>query len=104
MESANAGPFMCAGQTVFIPMLRNGFKPGERVGVIGIGGLGHLAIQFAKAFGCEVVVFSSTDGKRKEAIRFGATEFWNTKKFKVGEVKKLDHLIVTTSAQPNWEL
>ncbi|CAG8984171.1 hypothetical protein HYALB_00008173 [Hymenoscyphus albidus] len=104
IESADAGPFMCACQTVFVPMLRNGFKKDDRVGIIGIGGLGHLAIQFANAFGCEVVVFSSSDNKKEEAMRFGAKEFWNTKNLKAEDVKKLHHLVATTSAQPNWEL
>ena len=95
---------MCAGQTVFVPLLRNNVKKGDRVGVIGIGGLGHLAIQFASAWECEVVVFSSTDGKREEALEFGAKEFWNTKTMDGEKIDKLDHLVVTTSKIPDWSL
>ena len=96
---------MCAGQTVFVPLFRNNLKPTDRVGVVGIGGLGHLAIQFAAAWGCEVVVFSGSDSKQQEALGFGAKEFYNTKKLTAASLpKKLDHLIVTTSAQPDWDL
>ncbi|KAG9234567.1 chaperonin 10-like protein [Amylocarpus encephaloides] len=104
IASADAGPFMCAGQTVFVPMLRNNFKAGERVGVIGIGGLGHLAIQFAAALGCEVVVLSSSSNKKQEAMDFGAKEFYNTNEMVAGDVKKIDHLMVTSSALPDWRV
>ncbi|KAH8687254.1 chaperonin 10-like protein [Tricladium varicosporioides] len=102
--SEHAGPFMCAGQTVFMPFYRNKIKPSSRVGIVGIGGLGHLAIQFSAAWGCETVVFSTSDNKRQEALGFGATEFYNTKTMKASEVKKLDHLIVTSSIPPDWKL
>jgi D-arabinose 1-dehydrogenase-like Zn-dependent alcohol dehydrogenase len=105
ISSADAGPFMCAGQTVFIPLLRNGISPTSRVGIVGIGGLGHLAIQFAAAWGCEVVVFSSSDNKKQEALDFGATEFYNTRNLRAADFpKKLDHLLVTTSVKPDWDL
>lgn len=54
-------------------------KAYERVGIIGIGGLGHLAIQFAAKMGCDVAVFSSTEDKREEALKLGASEFYATK-------------------------
>jgi D-arabinose 1-dehydrogenase-like Zn-dependent alcohol dehydrogenase len=104
ISSVHAGPFMCAGQTVFIPFLRQGIKPSDRVGIVGIGGLGHLAIQFAAAWGCTVVVFSSSDSKKQEAMDFGATEFYNTTNLKAADVKKVNHLMVTTSAVPDWKL
>lgn len=105
LSSVDAGPFMCAGQTVFVPMLRNGIKPGQRVGIVGIGGLGHLAIQFAAAWDCKVAAFSSSDSKKEEAIGFGATEFYNTKVLKATDLpSKLDHLIVATSIKPDWDL
>lgn len=105
ITSDHAGPFMCAGQTVFIPFVRQGIKPSDCVGIVGIGGLGHLAIQFAAAWGCTVVVFSSSDNKKQEAIGFGATEFYNTTNLKAVDVlKKIDHLLVTTSAVPDWQL
>jgi D-arabinose 1-dehydrogenase-like Zn-dependent alcohol dehydrogenase len=95
---------MCAGQTVFVPLWRNKVKKGDRVGVIGIGGLGHLAIQFAAAWGCEVIVFSSSDSKKEEALGFGAKEFWNTNTMTGDGVGKLNHLIVTTSRIPDWSM
>ncbi|KAK4066291.1 uncharacterized protein Triagg1_8123 [Trichoderma aggressivum f. europaeum] len=105
IPSVNAGPFMCAGQTVFVPFLRQGIKPSDCVGIVGIGGLGHLAIQFAAAWGCTVVVFSSSDNKKQEALDFGATEFYNTSGLKAADVpKKINHLLVTTSAVPDWKL
>jgi D-arabinose 1-dehydrogenase-like Zn-dependent alcohol dehydrogenase len=73
------------------------------VGIVGIGGLGHLAIQFAAKMGCDVVVFSSTEDKRAEALQLGASEFYATKgvaDFKeLSVAKPIDRLIITTSAQ-----
>jgi len=82
-----------------------GARPTDRVGVIGVGGLGHLAIQFASKMGCEVVVFSGTDSKKEEAMKLGATEFYATKG--ITELKlsqPIDRLLVTTSQQPDWTL
>lgn len=105
LASEHAGPFMCAGQTVFVPLLRHGIKSGDTVGVVGIGGLGHLAIQFAAAFGCKVIAFSNSDSKKQEAFDFGAAEFYTASKLSsVDNLDKLDHLVVTTSVQPDWDL
>ncbi len=75
LQSENAAPLLCGGVTVFSPLKHFGVKPTMRVGVIGIGGLGHLALQFAKAFGCEVVAFSHSAAKEAEARSFGADYF-----------------------------
>lgn len=87
-----AGPLMCAGLTVFSPLYRalKGDGSGKLVGIIGIGGLGHLAIQFAKALGAEVVAFSRSSRKKEELFKLGADDFiatgedpeWNKKYFK----------------------
>ena len=99
-----AAPLMCGGATVFHALQSFGTKPTDRVGVIGIGGLGHLAIQFAAKMGCEVVVFSSSESKREEAMRLGATEFFAIKIAKTLPLSRpIDQLLVTTSVQPNWE-
>lgn len=74
LSSENAAPLLCAGVTVYAP-LRRFADSSARVGVIGIGGLGHLALQFASAFGCEVAAFSTTPDKEVEARAFGATRF-----------------------------
>lgn len=76
-------------------------KPGQRVGIIGIGGLGHLAIQFASKLGSEVVVFSSPPAKEKEAREFGASEF-----YLIAEpeeiTKPVDVLILAGTVYPDW--
>lgn len=69
------GPLMCAGQTVFAPFMEHNIRPGQRVGVVGIGGLGHLALQFSKAMGCITTAFSRNDSKKAEAEGFGAAHF-----------------------------
>lgn len=97
-----AAPLMCGGATVFNALHAFGTEPTDRVGVIGIGGLGHLAIQFAAKMGCEVVVFSSTDSKKEEAMKLGATEFVATKGVKELKTRPIDRLLVTASFQPDW--
>jgi D-arabinose 1-dehydrogenase-like Zn-dependent alcohol dehydrogenase len=97
-----AAPLMCGGATVFNALHAFGTEPTDRVGVIGIGGLGHLAIQFAAKMGCEVVVFSSTDNKKEEAMKLGATEFVATKGVKELKTRPINRLLVTASFQPDW--
>jgi D-arabinose 1-dehydrogenase-like Zn-dependent alcohol dehydrogenase len=101
-----AGPLMCAGQTVWLPLARTDIRPWHTVGIVGIGGLGHLAIQFANKMGCEVVVFSGSDNKRDEAMKLGASKFYTAADLKEGKVPKniVHHLLVTTSELPNWSL
>ncbi|KAF5023625.1 hypothetical protein F66182_4327 [Fusarium sp. NRRL 66182] len=74
-DSADAAPMMCAGSTVWTVLTRYGLRSDDRVGVMGIGGLGHLAIKIAAAMGTHVVVFSSSESKRQEAMDYGASEF-----------------------------
>ncbi len=71
LSSAGAAPLLCGGVTVFSP-LRRLVKPGDRVGVIGIGGLGHLALRFARAMGCRVTAFTHSPDKADEARQLGA--------------------------------
>jgi D-arabinose 1-dehydrogenase-like Zn-dependent alcohol dehydrogenase len=105
LSPGNAAPLMCGGATVFGAIYNHGVKPTHTVGVVGIGGLGHLAIQFLAAMGCRVVVFSSTEDKREEALRLGATDFYPTKGVETLKVEHpLDYLLVTTSYLPNWSL
>lgn len=104
IKPENAAPLMCGGATVFNVLQSFNAKPTSRIGIIGIGGLGHLAIQFAAKMGCHVTVFSSTDSKKDEAMRLGATEFVATKgKDKLEVQSPIDHLMVTTSFQPDWK-
>jgi uncharacterized zinc-type alcohol dehydrogenase-like protein len=75
LDSAAGAPLMCAGITVYAPLERFGAGPGKRVGVVGLGGLGHLAVRFAKAMGAEVTVFSHSQSKRDDALQLGADHF-----------------------------
>lgn len=68
-------PLLCAGITTYSPLRQWGVGKGHKLGVVGLGGLGHMAVKFGKAFGAEVTVFSRTDQKRAEAERLGATSF-----------------------------
>lgn len=74
IPSEQAAPLLCAGATVFSPMVRRGVRPTDRVAVVGIGGLGHLAVQFFAAWGCDVTAISSTRAKEGDARRFGANQ------------------------------
>ncbi|TMW69520.1 hypothetical protein Poli38472_001676 [Pythium oligandrum] len=100
IPSAAAAPLLCAGITVFTP-LREHVKPGQRVGVVGIGGLGHLAIQFARALGAEPVAFSRSTAKEAEARKFGAVDFVDvTNPEAVAKAQRsVDVLIVTADAK-----
>lgn len=103
MASDVAAPLMCAGITVWAPLARFGLKATDVVGVVGIGGLGHLALQFASKLGCEVVALSGTEDKKEEAMRLGANHFVATKDMEELNVpRKINHLLVTTSTMPSW--
>ena len=104
LNAANTGPLLCGGTTVFAPLHVFGIKPTDRVGVVGIGGLGHMALKFAHAWGCEVTAFTSTDGKANEAKSFGAHHVVNSRK--EGDLRKvagsLDLLLVTVNVPLDW--
>lgn len=82
---AEAGPLMCAGLTVFNGMRQAAFRPGQKVAVIGLGGLGHLGVLYAKAMGGRVAVISNSPDKQTEAQELGAEYFVNTKAKKAGD-------------------
>uniref|UniRef100_K3WRP3 Alcohol dehydrogenase-like C-terminal domain-containing protein n=1 Tax=Globisporangium ultimum (strain ATCC 200006 / CBS 805.95 / DAOM BR144) TaxID=431595 RepID=K3WRP3_GLOUD len=77
IPSDAAAPLLCAGATVFSPLKKHNVKPGDRVGVIGIGGLGHIAIQFIRALGATPIAFSRSASKEQEIRGLGAEEFYN---------------------------
>ena len=79
LDLAKAGPLLCGGVTVFAPLLIHNVPPTARVGIIGIGGLGHMALQFANKWGCEVHAFTTSDSKEAEARKLGAHYVHNTK-------------------------
>jgi len=72
IDAASAGPLFCGGVTVYNPLVQFGIEPNARVGVVGIGGLGHMALQFLNAWGCEVTAFTSSGSKRQEALDLGS--------------------------------
>jgi uncharacterized zinc-type alcohol dehydrogenase-like protein len=74
LEPAGAAPLLCAGITTYSPIRRWGAIEGKKVGVVGLGGLGHMGVKFARAFGARVVVFTTSPGKTEDALRVGAHE------------------------------
>lgn len=105
IDPAKAGPLFCGGITVFNPIIQCGVRPTDRVGVVGIGGLGHLALQFLNKWGCEVVAFTSTEAKRAEALGLGAHQTVSSRD--TAELKKLagslDFILVTVNASLDWD-
>jgi len=79
VDLETAGPLFCGGITVFNPLVQFDVKPTDKVAVIGIGGLGHMALLFLNAWGCEVTAFTSSDAKKKEALLMGAHHTLNSR-------------------------
>lgn len=99
VDAVTAGPLFCGGATVFNPLVQYEVSPMDRVGVIGIGGLGHLALQFARAWGCDVTAFTTSDDKAEQARELGAHHVANTRD--EGALKKLAgsfDLVLNTAA------
>ncbi len=97
-------PLLCAGITTYSPLKRFGTKKGSKVGVIGLGGLGHMAIKLAKAMGAEVTVFSTSPGKQHDAKKLGGKNFVMTKDAKnfAAFAGKLDLIIDTVSVAHDY--
>jgi uncharacterized zinc-type alcohol dehydrogenase-like protein len=106
LVSEHAAPLLCGGITVYNPLRSHGINPSSRVGVIGIGGLGHIAIQFARVFGAEVTAFSTSAAKEDEARALGAHSFVNTRETR--SLKKvsgsLDFILSTVNADQDWSI
>ncbi|PSK60395.1 NADP-dependent alcohol dehydrogenase 7 [Elsinoe australis] len=106
IPSEIAAPMLCAGLTVYSPLVRLGAGPGKKVGIVGIGGLGHFALLWAKALGCEVYAISHSPSKKDDALKMGAKEFivtgekgWNEPyKF------KFDFIINTADAMHKFDM
>ena len=103
LASENAAPLLCGGVTVYSP-LRRWVKPAMRVGVVGIGGLGHMGLQFARAMGCEVTAISSSPDKEPEARGFGAHRFLATREPKAlaAAAGTLDFILSTVYVNQDW--
>lgn len=104
LDPAAAAPLLCAGITTFSPLRQFGCKPGDRVGVVGLGGLGHMAVKLAVSMSAEVTVFSSSAGKADDARRLGATHFVETRAPDALQRRagSLDLLIDTVSAPHDY--
>jgi len=105
VESVDCGPLFCGGLTVFAPLVENNVQPIDHVAVVGIGGLGHMALQFARAWGCHVTAFSTSPDKEEEARRMGAHTFLNSRDEAAlaKAANQFDMIIVTVNASLNWD-
>ena len=104
LASQNAAPLLCGGITVYSPMRSHNVNPSSRVGIVGIGGLGHMALQFARVFGAEVTAFSSSASKEEEARALGAHHFVNTRESKAmrAVAGTFDFILTTINANQDW--
>ena len=104
LDDTRSGPLFCGGITVFNPIVQCGVKPTDRVGVVGIGGLGHLAIQFLSKWGCEVTAFTSSAAKDAEARALGARHtVVSTSDEALAKLKnQFDFIMVTVNVGLNW--
>jgi len=105
MEAATAGPLFCGGITVFAPLLAYGVKPTDRVAVIGLGGLGHLAVQFLHKWGCHVTVFTSSASKAEDAFKLGASRVRDSRDpGATGKrAERFDFVLSTVNAALDWQ-
>ena len=104
LSSERAAPLLCGGVTVYSPLRHYGILPSMRVGIIGVGGVGHLGIQFAHAFGCEVTAFSTSPDKEPEARELGADRFIciRDNNAMASANDSLDFILSTVDADLNW--
>jgi alcohol dehydrogenase (NADP+) len=105
LDPAAAAPLLCAGITTYSPLRQYDCKPGDRVGVVGLGGLGHMAVKLAVSMGAGVTVLSTSESKAADARRLGATDFAVTRGGDAFDrlASKLDLLIDTVSAPHEYD-
>jgi alcohol/geraniol dehydrogenase (NADP+) len=105
LDLATAGPLLCGGITVFNPLIQNDVSPTSRIGVIGIGGLGHMALQFANKWGCDVTAFTSSANKAEEARKMGAHHVVNSRSAEelAAIAGSLDFILSTVDATLDWD-
>jgi uncharacterized zinc-type alcohol dehydrogenase-like protein len=105
MDLETAGPLLCGGITVFNPLVQFDVKPTDKVAVIGIGGLGHMALQFLNAWGCEVTAFTSSQAKRQESLELGAHKTLNSCDHAEIEAAEgsFDFIISTVNVKLDWK-
>lgn len=101
LDPAATAPLLCAGITLYSPLKEWGAGPGKKVGIVGLGGLGHMGVKFAKALGAHVTVFSHSESKRADAMAMGADDFIVTSDGAVFDThKKQFGLIINTVSAP----
>lgn len=98
IPSASAAPLLCAGITTYSPLVRNGVGPGKRVGVVGLGGLGHLGLQWAKNLGAEAWAISRSHSKEADAKKMGADGFLATEDVNWNEAHKMMFDVILNTA------
>ena len=105
LDVASAGPLLCGGITVFKPLLMSNITATSRVGVIGIGGLGHIAIKILHAMGAEVVAFSSTPDKKQSILDMGADEVVNSRDPEAlkKQAGRFDLILSTVAVDLDWK-
>src|SRR5204862_4462533 len=101
----HAAPLMGAGATVFSALYNFDVRPTDKIAIVGLGGVGHLAVQFARAWGCEVTVLSTSTAKRDDAFKLGASKFAATKGPWTEKMKgTIDVLLMVASIKPDkWD-
>lgn len=106
LDPKDAGPLFCAGITVFNPFAQYNIKPTDRVAVLGIGGLGHLALQVAKAWGCHVTAMTSSDDKTEEAMALGAHAVINSRSPEAlaAAARSFDVILSTVDVALDWNV
>ena len=106
LDIKSAGPLFCGGITVFNPLLQFNVKPTDKVGVIGIGGLGHMALMFLNAWGCKVTAFTSNEAKKMEAIEMGAHQAVNSRNPEELEAVagQFDLILSTVNVRLDWNI
>lgn len=104
IDKESAGPLFCGGITVFNPLVQFDIKPTDKVAVIGIGGLGHMAVQFLNAWGCEVTAFTSSEKKKTEALKLGADKTLDSRNQTeiAAAAGSFDFIISTVNVKLDW--
>lgn len=104
VDARKAGPLFCGGITVFNPLMQFNVSPTDSIGVIGIGGLGHMALQFGRAWGCRVTAFTSSGTKQEEAMKLGAHDTINSRDPEAlkANAGRFDLLLSTVNVKLDW--
>eukprot|EP01134_Creolimax_fragrantissima_P007876 CFRG7876T1 len=106
LDDSAVAPLMCAGATVYSAFKNNNVKKGDKVAVVGIGGLGHLGVMIAEKMGCEVTALSRKMTKKDEALAFGAHSYLDTTDETAVKAagKRFDHMLITSPADLDWDM